>query len=68
MIYATKKKNESNERLMSRFKKLIQRSRIVVKAKKSRFRAPPITKREERIAAIICQKHRTRRAMEQYYN
>ena len=33
MIYAVKRQKESNERLMSRFKKLVQRSRVVQRAK-----------------------------------
>ncbi|MBI5412227.1 30S ribosomal protein S21 [Candidatus Peregrinibacteria bacterium] len=68
MLYAFKKKNESNERLINRFKKLVQRSRIIIDGKKKRFHIPTITQREIRKAAIIAAGHRARRALEQYYS
>ena len=68
MIYAIKKKNESNERLMSRFKKIVQRSRVVPFNKRNRYHANDLTKTQVRTAAVMRSKHRVRRAREQYYS
>jgi ribosomal protein S21 len=67
MIYAFKKQGESNERLISRFKQIVQRSRILLKAKKERFHVDTPTKKQIREAAVIRAKHRARRAKEQFY-
>ena len=66
MIYAIKKPGESNERLINRFKQVVQRSRIIVKAKKDRL-IPEPNKRYVRNAAVIRSKHRVRRAKEKFY-
>ncbi len=66
MIYAIKKAGESNERLINRFKKLMQRSRVIVETKKKKNHLPTITKREVRMAAIIRDKHRKRREAEKF--
>lgn len=68
MIYATKKQGESNERLMSRFKQVVQRSRIIMKAKKERFHKKKATKRHMRTSAVMRSKHRVRRAKEKFYS
>lgn len=68
MIYATKKKGESNERLMHRFKQVVQRSRRIIHAKKTRFHTKPETKRQARVAAVMREKHRARRAKEKFYS
>ncbi|MFC1729817.1 hypothetical protein ACFL6I_05720 [candidate division KSB1 bacterium] len=68
MIYATKKKGESNERLINRFKQVVQRSRIIFRSKKERFRVAKPKKRSVRAAAVMRSKHRTKRAKEQFYS
>jgi len=68
MIYATKKKGESNERLMSRFKQVVQRSRTVIKAKRGRFHAKKKTKAYIRAAAVMRSMHRARKAKERFYS
>ncbi len=66
MIYAIKKPSESNERLINRFKQVVQRSRVILKAKQDRLQPVP-NKKRVRAAAIIRAKHRTRRAKEKFY-
>jgi len=68
MLYATKKSNESNERLISRFKKVVQRSRILLDAKKHRYQERQPRKRFIRNAAIKRDYHRKQRAREQFYS
>ena len=68
MIYATKKQGESNERLMNRFKQVVQRSRVLLKAKQERFHTRKPTKKFVRAAAVMRSKHRTRKAKEQFYS
>jgi len=68
MIYATKKKGESNERLISRFKQVVQRSRIIFKSKQERFHKKKPTKKFVRATAVMRSKHRTRKAREQFYS
>lgn len=65
MIYAIRKQNESNERLISRFKKVVQRSRILINAKKKRYHSRKPNKKYIRQAAIIRALHRERRRREQ---
>jgi len=66
MIYAIKKPGESNERLINRFKQVVQRSRIIVKAKKDRLIHAP-TKRKVRNAAVLRSKYRAKRARDKFY-
>jgi len=68
MLYAVKKSNESNERLISRFKKIVQRSRILLDTKKHRYNERAPRKRFIRQAAVIRDSHRKRRAKEQFYS
>ncbi len=68
MIYATKKQGESNERLMNRFKQVVQRSRTIFKAKKERFHHQKPTKIFTRNSAVIRSKHRARKTREQFYS
>ncbi|PIZ74086.1 30S ribosomal protein S21 [Candidatus Peregrinibacteria bacterium CG_4_10_14_0_2_um_filter_43_11] len=68
MIYTIKKDNESGERLMNRFKKIIKRSRILMDAKKKRFRIHKPTKKFVRQAAVMRAGHRKRREIEQLAN
>ena len=66
MIYATKKPGESNERLISRFKQVMQRSRVIIQAKKDRLEPKP-GKRMVRKAAIIRSKHRAEKTKQKFY-
>jgi len=68
MIYAIKKQNESNDRLINRFKKIVQRSRIVLETKKGKFHERKPRKRFIRLAAVIRSEHRSKRAKEQFYS
>lgn len=68
MIYAVKKANESNERLISRFKKVVQRSRILMSTKKGRFHTDKPTKKFVRESAIMRAKHRKTREKAKYYS
>ena len=68
MIYAIKKQNESNERLISRFKKLTQRSRILMETKRGRFHANKPSKKFTREAAVKRSFFRDKRKKEQYYS
>ena len=68
MLYAIKKQNESNERLISRFKKVVQRSRIVMDAKKGRYHKNEPTKKYIRESAVKREFYRAKRAKEQFYS
>ncbi len=68
MLYAVKKSNESNERLISRFKKVVQRSRILLESKKHRYNERSPRKRFIRQAAVMRDAHRKRRTREQFYS
>ena len=68
MIYAVKKQNESNERLISRFKKVVQRSRILPETKQHRFHEQKPRKRFIRQSAVKRNFYRSKRAKEQFYS
>ena len=67
MIYAIKKQNESNERLMSRFKKVVQRSRIMETKRKRYFKTKP-TKKIARESAIKRAFYRGKRERAKFYS
>lgn len=67
MIYAVKKANESNERLMSRFKKVIQRSRVM-ELKRHRYYEDKPTKAKVRMKAIKREFHRKQREKNKFYS
>lgn len=58
MIYAVRKENESNEKLVLRYKKLFFNSRIVTKLKKERYEVKPLKKRKQREKAIVTNHYR----------
>jgi ribosomal protein S21 len=66
MIYASKKPGESNERLISRFKQVMQRSRVIIKAKQDRL-SPKLSRRKARNAALIRENHRAEKAKAKQY-
>jgi hypothetical protein len=53
MIYAIKNENESNEKLVLRYKKLFFQSRISSKLKTERYVTKKLTRRKERMSAIV---------------
>lgn len=67
MIYAVKKQGESNERLMSRFKKLVQRGRVMLQ-KRNRYHQQEPTKKYIRDAAVKRSEHRAKRAKAKFYS
>jgi len=68
MIYAVKKQNESNEKLINRFKKIVQRSRIIMDSKRGRYHANKPTKQFVRAAAVKREFYRTKRRRKQFYS
>lgn len=67
MIYAIKKQSESNERLMSRFKKIVQRSRVM-EQKRHRYHEGSPTKKYQREAAVKRAEHRKKREKAKFYS
>lgn len=67
MIYAIKKPNESNEKLMGRFKKVVQRSQVML-LKRKRFFADKPTKTQVRAAAVIREMYRKKRERAKFYS
>ena len=53
MVEVKRKPNESVGSLMRRFNRFVQSSGVLVKAKKSQFRAKKMTERKEKNAAIM---------------
>lgn len=53
MVEVKRKSNESIGSLMRRFNRFVQVSGVLVKAKKSQFRAKKKTERKEKMAAIM---------------
>lgn len=58
MIYAIRKENESNEKLILRYKKLFFQSRIVTKLKKERYVTKDLTRKKRREKAIVTNHYR----------
>lgn len=67
MIYAIKKSNESNERLLSRFKKVVQRSRVM-DLKRQRYYEDKPTKTKVRAKAIKRETYRKQREKTKFYS
>jgi ribosomal protein S21 len=66
-IYVKRDPKESFERMLSRFKKLLQKTHKINEVKaKSRFSKKP-TKREERRSAIMREHYRNERRRKQFY-
>ena len=53
MAEVKRKQNESVGSLMRRFNRFVQQSGVLVKAKKSKFRVKKMTKRKEKMSAIM---------------
>ena len=62
-----KNQKESQDRLISRFNKKVQSSRILLEVKSRRYRKKKLTKRLVRQSAIMREHYRFKREKEQYY-
>jgi ribosomal protein S21 len=58
MIYAVRKRNENNEKLMRRFKKQVQKEGIVKKIRQDRYFSPDKTKARVRQEAVKREEYR----------
>lgn len=58
---------ESPDRLIARFNKKMQSSRIIVQLKNRRYFKKPLKKRQVRAAAIMREMYRSRREKQKYY-
>lgn len=67
-VYAIKKKGESNEKLMHRFKQMNGRRRHIITLKKEKFHQKKKSKRFVRQSAVMRASHRARRARERFYS
>ena len=66
MIYLKKNQKESNEKLISRFQKKVQGSRVIVMAKERMHFKKPIKKRHIRTRAIMREHYRSLREKQKY--
>ncbi len=62
-----KNPKESPDRLISRFNKKVQASRILLEVKNGRYHVKPKTKRLQRKSAIMREAYRAKRNKEKYY-
>lgn len=62
-----KNQKESTDRLISRFNKKVQASRILLEVKNRRYHKRATTKRLVRQAAVMREFYRAKRNKEQYY-
>jgi ribosomal protein S21 len=53
MVEVKRKPNESTGSLLRRFSRFVQQSGVLVKAKKSQYRAKKVTERKEKLGAIM---------------
>jgi ribosomal protein S21 len=58
---------ESVDRLIARFNKKMQSSKIIVRMKAKRYHKRPLRKREVRAAAVMRDMHRSRREKQKFY-
>lgn len=66
MIYLKKNSKESNEKLISRFQKKVQGSRIILLAKDRMYYKKPIKKKKIRARAIMREHYRALREKQKY--
>lgn len=66
-VKAYKNSKESADRLISRFNKKVQASRILLEVKSRRYNEKKKTKRLVRQAAVMREAYRAKRKKEQYY-
>lgn len=68
MIYAVRKKGESADRLINRFKKQVTHSRLTQTVRKGRYRQKPINERQKKSAAVMREHYRAERQKKMYYD
>lgn len=66
-IYAVRRENETVEKLINRFKKQTQGTRLVQLVRAQRYNTKTPSRRLVRLAALKRTEHRARRAKEQFY-
>lgn len=66
MIYLKKNPKESNEKLLSRFQKKVQGSRILILAKERMYFKKPLKKGKIRARAIMREQYRDAREKQKY--
>ncbi len=67
-IYAVKKGSESNERLLNRFKKQVQETRLLKKLRDGMRFKGKVTKREIRIRALKREQFRAENKKAKFYS
>ena len=67
MIRVKRNEKESVDRMLSRFNKLVQSSRVILEVKNKRYFKKDQTRRVSRKAAVMREFHRDRRNKMQYY-
>lgn len=67
LVHVKRDPKESFERMLSRFKKLLQRSHKIQEAKDSQYHQKADSKRYQRQAAIMREYYRARKAKRQLY-
>ena len=66
-VYAIRRENETVEKLINRFKKQTQGTRLVQKVRAKRYRVKAASKRLIRLSALKREFYRARRRKEQFY-
>ena len=67
MIYAVRKENESVDKLINRFKKQVQGTRLLLQVRKGRYHQKKLNKKKIREAAVVREMHRDEKAKRMYY-
>ena len=67
-VWTVKKRNETNEQLIKRFKKQTQNARVIVKVRNEKFNQKKKTKIRIRQEAIARYKNRLRSEQEKLYD
>lgn len=65
-IHITKNPKESNEKMIARFQKKVQGSRVVIMAKERKYYKKPFKKKEIRARAIMREHYRSLREKQRY--
>lgn len=68
MVYAVRKKNESADKLINRFKKQVQHSRVLMKVRHGRYHKRQETEMHKKSAAVMREFHRAERKKRMYYD
>lgn len=66
-ITVVRNSKESVDRLISRFNKKVQSSRVLLITKAKRYRTKPLKKRQIRAAAIMREKYRSQKDKLRFY-